>query len=549
VVEPRSVGDYAAGFATRRGPTVAVAIVCLALALRLPGLFGWWLNPDEGTYYAVLTQRSLSAFWAEAFATAHPPLYFLILRGMGVIGTDFAWLRSLALVSGCAAVYVFVLVGREMAGEGARGWLTGLAAGLLLALSPRAIALSQVIRPYMLLVLLLAFTLYVLLRYFRRPSSGLLVWCAVSATLSAFVHYSAALGLGVIGALVLADGLARGSARPEWRRLLAVQVFPVAAVGVLYVTHLRQLMESPVAEFALTGWLSGYLIHTPRDAWLSLVGFHSLLVGDWAAVSATLLSLIAVGYAARSRAWAPLVTVASGLLIAMLCASLQLYPFGSGRHSAWLVPFVTPGLAWIIAKLATSDRMSWTLGTLTVAAIAAGVLLRSPLGGDLTEPAAREHVLREEHVAAMAEVLDPRSEPRVVVMSLETYRLLVPLYALERQRAQVSPDRFLAHFRWASRDVIVLPGLDIAVRPDQMDQPNHLYTATHRAASGFGVALPENGEPVLVLSGGWQVQGIFELAEMSRRVGLRGTTQSVPGLIALTLDLEAYGRALADLNP
>jgi hypothetical protein len=82
-----------------------------------------------------------------------------------------------------------------------------------------------------------------------------------------------------------------------------------------------------------------------------------------------------------------------------------------------------------------------------------------------------------------------------------------------------------------------------------MDQPNHLYTATHRAASGFGVALPENGEPVLVLSGGWQVQGIFELAEMSRRVGLRGTTQSVPGLIALTLDLEAYGRALADLNP
>jgi hypothetical protein len=134
-------------------------------------------------------------------------------------------------------------------------------------------------------------------------------------------------------------------------------------------------------------------------------------------------------------------------------------------------------------------------------------------------------------------------------MSLETYRLLVPLYALERQRAQVSPDRFLAHFRWGSRDVIVLPGLDIAVRLDQMDQPNHLYTATHRAASGFGVALPENGEPVLVLSGGWQVQGIFELAEMSRRVGLRGTTQSVPGLIALTLDLEAYGRALADLNP
>jgi hypothetical protein len=131
---------------------------------------------------------------------------------------------------------------------------------------------------------------------------------------------------------------------------------------------------------------------------------------------------------------------------------------------------------------------------------------------------------------------------------LETYRLLVPVFALDRQRAQLSPDRLVAHFRWGTRDVIVLPGLDIAVGPSQLDQPNHLYTATRRAAAGFGVALPENGEPVLVLSGGWHVEGIFELAEISHQVGLPGTAESVPGLIALTLDLEAYGRALAEIS-
>jgi hypothetical protein len=532
----------------RHGPIAAVALVGLALAVRLPGLFGWWLNPDEGTYFAVLTQESFSAFRAEAFATAHPPLYFLILRGMGLIGTDFAWLRSLALVSGCAAVYVFVLVGREIAGGGARGWLTGLAAGLLLALSPGAVALSQVIRPYMLLVLLLAFTLYVLLRYFREPSGALLVLYAVSASLAALLHYSAALGLGVIGVLVLADGIARGWERPEWHRLLAMQLFPGAIVGILYVSQLRQLMDSPVAEFALTGWLSGYLIHTPSDVWLSLVGFHSALVGDWAAVSATSVSLIGLAYAARRREWTLLLAVASGLLVATICASLQLYPFGAGRHSAWLLPFVTPGLAWLLQLLVTSGRRAPAFAALTVGAIVAGTMLRALLGGDLTEPAAREHVLRQEHVDAMAGVLDPQGAPRVVVMSLETYRLLVPVFALDRQRAQLSPDRLVAHFRWGTRDVIVLPGLDIAVGPSQLDQPNHLYTATRRAAAGFGVALPENGEPVLVLSGGWHVEGIFELAEISHQVGLPGTAESVPGLIALTLDLEAYGRALAEIS-
>jgi hypothetical protein len=136
----------------------------------------------------------------------------------------------------------------------------------------------------------------------------------------------------------------------------------------------------------------------------------------------------------------------------------------------------------------------------------------------------------------------------VVLMSLETYRLLVPLFARERQGAASSPDRLFAHFRWGARDVIVLPGADFAVGPNQVDQPNHLYSAAHAAAAGFGVTLPDPGDHVLVLSGGWQVQGIFDLANLSRELGFAGTATSVPGLIGLSLDLEAYGRALGRLE-
>ena len=58
--------------------------------------------------------------------------------------------------------------------------------------------------------------------------------------------------------------------------------------------------------------------------------------------------------------------------------------------------------------------------------------------------------------------------------------------------------------------------------------------------------MPSGGDPVLVLSGGWRSQGMADLVEVAGRVGPLGTTTSVPGLVALFLDLDAYGRALGD---
>jgi len=524
--------------AARYGPGAAIAVVALALTLRLPGMFGWWVNPDEGIYLAVITQESFRLFLAEAFATAHPPLYFLILRAMAWIGTDLFWLRGLALVSGCAAVWVFVLVGRDLAGDGARGWATGLTAGLLLAVSPAAIALSQVVRPYMLLVLLLALTLHFLLRYMQRPSRDALILHALCASLAMLLHYSAALALGVIVGIAAVDGIRRGFARPEWRRLVAAQALPAAIVGVLYVTQMRALMASDVAEFSVETWLAGYLIDTPRDAWLSLVGFHAALVGSMASVPATLLTLMAIVGAAVSRRGEILVAVAGALLIATACAALRLYPFGAGRHSAWLLPFVVPGIAWIAASALRRPRWEAPLAAVFVG----GLLLRSPLGADGVEPRQPEQVLRNEHVAAL-EALDAGRPPRLVVMSVETYRLLLPLYATDRQQARTSADGSVTSFRWGERDVIVLPGLDLSVRRDQMERPNHLWTATRRAAADLGVELPRDGEQVLVLSGDWR-GSVFDLAELARQEGLSGETQLVPGLVAISLDLDAYGRAL-----
>ena len=93
----------------RRETLLVGAVVALAALLRLPDLFGWWLNPDEGIYYGVVTRDALGDAWAEAMLISHPPLYLVVLRAVGWLSTDFLALRSVSFVTGCAAVYAFVL--------------------------------------------------------------------------------------------------------------------------------------------------------------------------------------------------------------------------------------------------------------------------------------------------------------------------------------------------------------------------------------------------------------------------------------------------------
>ena len=122
----------------------ALGLALLALALRLPGAWDYWVNPDEGITCSVVMNPNFSDSWREIASNAHPPLYFLFLRALGRISTDFHWLRFLSVLFGASAVFSLFFLGRVSAGRPA-----GLMAALFLALSPAAIEQSQLLRPYM----------------------------------------------------------------------------------------------------------------------------------------------------------------------------------------------------------------------------------------------------------------------------------------------------------------------------------------------------------------------------------------------------------------
>lgn len=537
------------------GRALVLGVVTVGLILRLEDFFGWWLNPDEGIYFSTVTQPSRQAFWAEVGSQAHPPLYFLILRWVGYLTLDFAALRFLALASGVGAIYLLVLVGRELAcldTDTSRSehavvtpMMVGLTSGLLLALSPRAVTQSQVIRPYMFLALTLSAALFFLLRYLRQPRPLLLVGYGVFATLAVLTHYSALLALGVFGLLVTVDGVRRGFARREWWRLLAVQAAPATAVLLLYLMHLRTLMGLATAENAQQGWLGSYMIRAPGDLWLSIMSFHSMLSGEFLAPGAALLSLWGLVLATRQRAWTTVTLGLGGLMIAGGAAAAQLYPFGATRHTSWLLVFVIPVLAWtLVLTMSRGASRARAFGALLAPIAFSAAGLMGYLGMNRLPPEISERVLQLGHLEAMEEVLDPQAPPGVIFMSTETFQLLTPLYAKERESARRSGDGVLLHFVWGSRDVVVLPSRDFTVLPQQIGYPNHLFTAVRTVSMEFPSIGLSEADTILVLAGGWRSQGMADLVEMAGDTEPLGSATGVPGLIAVELDVAAYSKAL-----
>ncbi|MEX2467923.1 MAG: glycosyltransferase family 39 protein [Gemmatimonadota bacterium] len=551
-----------------------IAVLVGALVVRVSGLTEWWLNPDEGIYYSILTRDTFAGFWHEVAINAHPPLYYMLLRGMGIFTWDFLWFRTFTLACGLAAVWGMWAVARQLAGPGTRGTVAGLTAGLMLAFAPGAIELSQVIRPYMMQVALLAGALFFLLRYIERSHGstdysirdlGAYVTLVLLALLT---HYSSVLALAAFGLITLQDGVAQGTRRGAWRKLFAVHAIPGVLFAVVYLVHLRPIMSSELAAEALDGWLRPYMITSPGEAWLAFLGFQRLLAQPWlrgltAVLCAAAFVVSALGPRAERPSVAadrrpgpqherrpvdarrPAVVLAAGFVVALAVAWLEVYPLGSTRHSAWLLVFVVPSIAWVVAyALSRRGGHARAWGAAFVVLLALSGPVYDALGGERAPWAPTERVLRQANLTQMIDLLDPQGTPELVVMSAQTFYLLLPLYPAERERAVRSDDGTLFHFAFGDRRVLVSEAWDFAAGADP-SAPRHLAGTLQQASRAF----PELGlaqfDQAALFVGGWRPPLVDQLTAASAREPFIVSQRSVPGLYAFLLDLPGLMRTFA----
>lgn len=534
------------------------ALVAAAVFVRLSGLSEWWLNPDEGIYYSLITRASFRGFWQEVLSNAHPPLYYMLLRGLGRLTWDFSVLRAFSVLSGTVGVIGIWAVARQLAAtisveaatnpdvhgertsDETRVVAAGFIAAFLVVFAPTPLQMSQVMRPYAFQTALLAWALYLLLTHLRTPSRVRLGGYLALTSLALLTHYSSVLALGVFGLVALVEGVRRGLDDAEWRRLAAWHVLPASVLVGLYVFHLRPLAASALADEALDGWLLPFMIRSPGDVWLSLVGFQHHLAGPWLRGPLALLVLAAIGLAAYRRDALVLALGAGAIALAMTAAALGAYPFGSTRHSAWATVFVVPMLGWFLAIVlswgsqATRRRTVLTLAGLLVLGGPVGAVI----GADRARWAPEERVLREPYLQAMLPELDPHGEPALMVMSDQTFNLLLPFYPAEREEAVFSADSSAFHFPYGQRRVLVSRTwafLSLANgRPD-----TDLQSFLRRSSEDFaGLGIPARDQVVFV-DGGWGLPASVQIQQvMSSGLPLVASSRVVPGLHSFVLYVE-----------
>ncbi len=192
----------------------ALAVLLVALAVRLYRLDGQSLWYDEGTSAALAT-RSLATIAANAADDIHPPLYYWLLAAWcRVFGDGVFALRSLSAIFGTATVGGVLAVGRMLFSKRA-----ALMAGLAAALSPYLVWYSQEARMYALAAALATALVWLALDLLRSLEADvpnrLPSWVALGALGAAalFTHYFA--GASTIAACnaIAALGVARASLR------------------------------------------------------------------------------------------------------------------------------------------------------------------------------------------------------------------------------------------------------------------------------------------------------------------------------------------------
>src|SRR5664279_4718253 len=210
-----------------RGWLPAILMVGAVLRLVELGRKSFWL--DEITTVAIVRMPGFS-FWSLVWHDeGNMALYYVLLRGWMHFGTSEATIRLLSVIPGIATILLMYLLGARLFGEKA-----GLLAAGFMALNACDVMVSQEARAYSFLVLAVAGSTLLLVRWMERPSMARAVAYALVAGLTFYFHY-----FGILIPVAHAVSLAAvPPVRRPWRQMFLVAgILAVLGAPVLWMIH------------------------------------------------------------------------------------------------------------------------------------------------------------------------------------------------------------------------------------------------------------------------------------------------------------------------
>lgn len=240
----------------RHALTVVGVLTVLGFGLRcfLLDRQGLWVDEvitylsSRGSPWDVLTQTEVN--------TNIPPLYYLVVRAVMVLGEQESILRAPSVLFGSASIPLMYAVGRRLADRS-----VGVLGALLLACSPLHVWYSQEARPYAALVFLALLSVW-LFEVARRERSWWTTAAFAVATAAVFLTHT--VGVALIGALLVYALVVERERRVWWLATFGL-------IGLLCLPGVLRLLALPPTASA--GFRPFQLAHLPYTFWTFSVGF------------------------------------------------------------------------------------------------------------------------------------------------------------------------------------------------------------------------------------------------------------------------------------
>ena len=185
---------------------VLIAAATLLRVLHLTAKSFWF---DEGVSVAIARLDWYNFLRILSRREANMTFYYLLLRPWLLFGHSEAFVRSLSVVFGVAAIPAIYWLGKELYGRQA-----GLIAAALLAVNALHVDHSQEARSYSLFVLLSILSTCFFWRSAKDPSRQNLRWHLLTSVLAVYVHFFVALLLAAQWCWIRF----RGTYSPIWKR-------------------------------------------------------------------------------------------------------------------------------------------------------------------------------------------------------------------------------------------------------------------------------------------------------------------------------------------
>ena len=351
---------------------VALLFVVVGLLARLRAADAPFLQPDEVLHLRIASAPTLADLYRLSLTNAHPPLFYVLLRGWRhVAHSDWA-LRLLPAAFGIAFLW--------SAWRWAAGTL-GRACGLItlacVAFLPSVVVVSTELRGYALLLWAIGSALWALEEAFAARSVRMLWLFTGLSAVALATHYSAfrfLAGVFVYAAARLA------LERPPRRFLLAWtagQVLLCALAVFFYATHLVHLRGSPLEQEVQGTWLQEAFLRQGQGP-VAFLARRTLSLFQYffstKAGGAVALALFAGGVAWLAVRRMPIaILLAVPFALAAAGGLLAIYPYGGTRHDVDLALFAYAGTGLALARL-TGERL-WAAVAVAAALVVSGFLV------------------------------------------------------------------------------------------------------------------------------------------------------------------------------